>query len=126
MIIIIIQFSNSITSGTAGEDMGYGPNFPNSMAVEFDTFQNTDVGDPAGAHVGIDLQGSVTSNTYSQIAFTNGAPGTHGSTTLEEGPRFFKCVSSSATKPVNLTLQWPMDLYFIIGSCNLYVGLEDH
>ena len=123
MIIIIIQFSNSITSGTAGEDMGYGPNFPNSMAVEFDTFQNTDVGDPAGAHVGIDLQGSVTSKTYSQIGFTNGALWYAWVDYVGGGTQILQVrVSSTATKPVNPTLQWPVNLHSIIGSSNLYVG----
>ena len=103
--------------------MGYGSNFPNSIAVEFDSFQNTDVNDPPLAHVGIDLQGSVKSATYSEVAFTNGALWYAWVDYVGGGTQLLQVrISSTATKPVNPTIQWPVNLYTTIGSPNLYFG----
>src|SRR4030042_6485994 len=51
---------NSSAEGSPGQGLGYG-GIPNSFAVEFDTWQNTDEGDPDANHIGIDLDGPLQS-----------------------------------------------------------------
>jgi hypothetical protein len=59
-ITFIVQ-TNSNTAGGAGGGIGYS-GIPNSMAVEYDTYDNGAFGnDPNGNHVGIDLGGNIAS-----------------------------------------------------------------
>jgi hypothetical protein len=55
----------------AGEYLGYA-GIPNSIAIEFDTYQNTNYGDPAGPHIGIQSNGiaanSPAHNTSANLA----------------------------------------------------------
>jgi hypothetical protein len=50
--------SNSI--GGSGGGIGYG-GIPKSVTVEFDTYQNTEYGDPSSNHVGINTNGNLVS-----------------------------------------------------------------
>ncbi len=57
----IIDTTNGLTAlGAGGGSFGYG-GIPNSLAVEFDTYQNTANSDPINDHIGIDQNGSVIS-----------------------------------------------------------------
>lgn len=60
--VFVVQ-PNSSTVGGSGAGIGYA-GIANSLGIEFDTFQNS--GDPAEDHIGINLDGSVSSlATYS-------------------------------------------------------------
>jgi Tol biopolymer transport system component len=60
------------TAYGVGGGLGY-EGIPNSFAVEFDTWQNTEYGDPDGSHVGVDLNGNVTSVATALVpALTSG------------------------------------------------------
>lgn len=50
--------NNSNSVGASGGAIGYG-GIPKSVTVEFDTFQNWEVGDPSSNHVGINTNGSL-------------------------------------------------------------------
>jgi hypothetical protein len=104
--------------------MGYGPNFPNSFAIEFDTYQNTPVGDPAYTHVGIDFQGSVTSKIYAGVNFADGNLWYAWVDYIGGNAQILQVrVTNSATRPTNPTLQYPVNIYSLMGnSPNLYVG----
>ena len=54
--------------GTTGGALGYenGP-FTPSLMVEFDTYQNTDVGDPVADHIGISSNGSISHNLSAPV-----------------------------------------------------------
>jgi len=58
-LVFAIQTESSSAGGSGG-GMGYG-GITNSVGIEFDIFQNVEYGDPAGHHVGLDTNGSVTS-----------------------------------------------------------------
>ncbi|WP_052158191.1 L-type lectin-domain containing protein, partial [Lacinutrix jangbogonensis] len=55
-IVFVLKTSSAAVVGTAGGDLGYG-GINNSMAVEFDTWQNNDRNDPSNDHVAILLNG---------------------------------------------------------------------
>ena len=58
---------NSNAEGSPGQGLGFG-GIANSFAVEFDTWQNADEGDPDANHIGVDLDGSVTSVATASLA----------------------------------------------------------
>lgn len=58
LAFVVQSVSSSI--GGSGGGLGY-QGIPNSVAVGFDTFQNTQFGDPDGNHIEIDSNGSVNS-----------------------------------------------------------------
>lgn len=54
----VIQAGQGLTAvGSGGGDIGYD-GIPNSIAVEFDTFQNSSNNDPASPHIGIQSNGT--------------------------------------------------------------------
>ena len=73
-LVFAIQRTGTTALGASGEGMGY-LNIGSSVGVEFDTFKNTNRGDPNSNHVGIDTGGSVNSVTTANVAtaFDNGA-----------------------------------------------------
>ncbi len=68
--IVFVLTSNPNGLGAAGEHLGYGngSNQPYSLAVEFDTWQNGNQGDPSYDHIGINAGGVVTHNVYAPVA----------------------------------------------------------
>lgn len=61
--IVFVLTNNPNGLGQAGGGLGYaGGNQPYSLAVEFDTWENGDVGDPSYDHIGIESGGLVTHN----------------------------------------------------------------
>ncbi len=62
----IIDTSNGLNAiGGSGGDLGYGGIAGNSLAVELDTYSNPI--EPSSDHIGIDLNGSVTSLTTAGV-----------------------------------------------------------
>ena len=60
--------------GGDGGNLGYAG--LSGFAIEFDPIQNTEFGDPAYAHVGLDVAGSVTSNATARVPFNMLGTGT--------------------------------------------------
>lgn len=56
----VIQPNSNTALGEGGGFLGY-ETIPNSLAVEFDTYYNADLGDLNNNHTGIDINGSVVS-----------------------------------------------------------------
>lgn len=111
----------SNTAGGGGGGIGYA-GITNSVGVEFDTYNN---GEPGGGnHVGIDLNGSVTSVTSLAIPgrFNDGAVwfawvDYNGVTDLLEVR-----VSNTPARPAAATIFTTVDLPTILGTTNAFVG----
>lgn len=113
---------NSNTAGGAGAGIGYG-GIPNSIAIEFDTFENFELpSDTNGNHIGIDQNGSVDSLQVVEIAtrlndgMTKYAWIDYNGTTLEV--RF----SQTNSRPAAPVLSRQIDLDTIVGGTQAFIG----
>ncbi len=113
---------NASTAGGGGGGIGY-QGIPNSLAVEFDTWDNgLGAGDPNGNHVGVDLNGSVFSVTTATVAtrMNNGAVWwawiDYNGTVLELR------LSQTSTRPSSPTLSYAVNLASVLGGTQAYVG----
>jgi hypothetical protein len=119
-IVFAVQ-TVSNTAGGGGGGIGYA-GITNSVGVEFDTYNN---GEPGGGnHVGIDLNGSVTSVTSLAIPgrFNDGAVwfawvDYNGVTDLLEVR-----VSNTPARPATATIFTTVDLPTVLGTTNAFVG----
>ena len=67
---IVFQNNGIPTCGTAG--MGIGAlGIPNSLIIEFDTWQNPELGDPVQDHVGISSNGMMNHNLHPPVPVAN-------------------------------------------------------
>ncbi|NTU72358.1 MAG: hypothetical protein HGB10_11155 [Coriobacteriia bacterium] len=101
---------------SVGSGLGYG-DIPDSLAVEFDTFANGAVGDPDGNHVGIDLNGSVTSTVTAVPSFILQG-GDTGYAWIEydgDSDMLYVRVSNSDIRPSAPLLSKSVDLYGCYG-----------
>lgn len=116
---VVQPVSSSIGGGGGG--LGYAGVSP-SVAVEFDTFWNGGAGEPNSNHIGIDVNGSVSSVASVGISpdFDDGnlwyAWIDYDGTTLEVR------AGQSATRPLAATLSHAIDIQAIIGTSTAYVG----
>lgn len=113
---------NSNTAGGAGGGIGYA-GIPNSVAVEFDTWNNGVVlGDPDGNHVGVDLNGSIASVITVPIA-----------TRMNDGNVWYAWIdyngsvlelrlSQTNVRPVAATMSYAVNLTTVIGTTQAFVG----
>jgi hypothetical protein len=114
--------TNASNVGGAGGGIGYA-GIDNSVAVEFDTFDNSEPG--ASNHVGVDVDGNMTSvATTGQLApdFDDGnvwfAWVDYNGVTQSLETRW----AQSSTRPVGSMLSTTLDLPTILGSPNVFVG----
>lgn len=127
LIFVVQTVSNSV--GSAGEGIGYGGIRP-SLGIEFDTYQNAPPylgpynGDPSGNHVGVDLNGSLTSlaTTNEPTRFNNGQVWNawidyDGSSNLLN-----VYWSLNATRPIAPELSYNVNLSQVLGQNTGYVG----
>mmetsp|Transcript_27793 Transcript_27793/g.90416 ORF Transcript_27793/g.90416 Transcript_27793/m.90416 type:complete len:554 (-) Transcript_27793:1828-3489(-) len=61
----VLQSNGSSSVGESGDQLGYG-GIPDSLAIEFDTFANRDIGDINDLHVAVHTGGCRTPNSASQ------------------------------------------------------------
>ncbi|MFZ4785078.1 MAG: lectin-like domain-containing protein [Flavobacteriales bacterium] len=66
-ICFVLQTVGTSAIGESGGGMGY-LNFGNSLGIEFDTWQNSDYGDPFEDHLAIEMNGDINHNSASNIA----------------------------------------------------------
>jgi hypothetical protein len=115
--------TNASTVGGAGGGIGY-QGLPNSVAVEFDTYDNGEFG--GSNHVGIDVNGSmssIVSTPFLAPDFDNGALWwawvDYNGATQQMDVRW----AQNATRPAAAMLSAiGLDLPTILGSSNVYVG----
>ncbi len=117
LVFVVQPVSASI--GGAGGGMGYQGVSP-SLGVEFDTWWNG--WDPDSNHVGVDLNGSMTSAAVVSVApsFDDSnlwyAWVDYNGTTLEVR------ANQSGTRPGAATLAWNVNLPSVIGTTSAYIG----
>jgi tetratricopeptide (TPR) repeat protein len=113
------------TAGTSGGGIGYAGLNP-SFAVEFDTWQNSEFGDPAGPHIGVDLNGSVRSVATALTAPLN----------IRDGGQYYSWIdydganktievrlSSTEVRPVTASLiKTGIDLSNVLNMDEVFVG----
>ncbi len=119
-IVFAVQ-AVSNTAGGAGGGIGYA-GINNSVGIELDTFNNSEPG--GGNHIGIDLNGSVTSVVSLAIPgrFNDGAVwfvwvDYNGVTDLLEAR-----VSNTSTRPVTASVSTTVNLPVVLGTTNAFVG----
>jgi hypothetical protein len=69
----VIQNNASPLLGNAGAGLGYS-SVPNSLAIEFDTFQNPEATDPDANHIGIHSRGSGANSTDESASLARVVP----------------------------------------------------
>ena len=120
--------NNSNSTGGSGGGIGYG-GIPHSATVEFDTYENDEYGDPSSNHVGINVNGVLTSLTTANVSpdFDNG--GSWWAWVDYDGVTGNLAVrwAQNSMRPNDPMLSWAMSLPQILGTTtspveDAYVG----
>ncbi len=121
-LVFVVQRSGPTALGSSGEGLGYLGIAP-SVGVEFDTWQNTNRGDPNSSHVGVDTGGSVTSLATANVVnpwLDNGAKWTawvdYNGSVLEVR------ASQNGIRPATALLSQTINVANTIGGNTAYVG----
>jgi hypothetical protein len=119
-IVFVIQPVSS-TVGAVGGGIGY-QGIPNSLGVEFDTWNNGVPLDQDGNHVGVDLNGSVASVAAVAIParINNGA--TWFAWIDYDGTTLTLRLSQTSTRPAAPTLSQVVNLASVLGTTQAFVG----
>lgn len=113
---------NAATAGGGGGGIGYA-GIPNSVAVEFDTFNNgTGAGDPDGNHVGVDLNGSLASVVAVPIPGRMNDGNVWYAWVDYNGTVLELRLSNTQQRPATATLTHTVNLASIIGGAQAFVG----
>ena len=118
---------SSPTAGDGGEGLGYG-GVAHSIAVKFDTYQNSDTHDPSHNYIGVALAGDMDNSNYSngqKTVATNFDNGSVWSVWIDyDGSMLsvYAVNSSSAGKPSTPTLTYSFDAGSILGGVGAFVG----
>lgn len=102
-ITFVVQSSSPTALGAAGGNLGYA-GIENSVAVEFDNWQNTQFDDPSANHIGI-LSGGSASHGFGPVAVVPGgfADGNlHTATVSYSGGEIRVSLDGSATPVVSM------------------------
>jgi len=96
-----------------GEFMGYG--IENSLAIEMDTYQNPDNGDPNSNHIGLDYNGTVKSafTTSPSAQLDNGLPWYVWVSYAASGQTLSVWVSNSSAQPAVTTFSSKVDCMLV-------------
>jgi hypothetical protein len=122
-LVFVVQ-TNSNSVGGAGGGIGYA-NLPNSLGIEFDSYQNTDIGDINNNHVGVDLSGNITSAAQIASPFlldsgTNLTAWIDYNSTTQLLEIF---LNNANSRPVNPLLTYNVNLQSVLGGSNqAFVG----
>jgi hypothetical protein len=122
IVFVVLTVANNV--GGAGGGIGYS-GIPNSVGVEFDTFNNgLGLNDPDGNHVGIDLGGNFGPFPAVPFAtrFNNGAIWNAWVDYNGASHQLDVRVGASATRPAAPFTSANVDLSTVLGSPNAFVG----
>jgi hypothetical protein len=122
LVFVVQTVANNV--GTGGGGIGY-QNIPNSVGIEFDTWNNGSIDNNSSNHVGIDLNGSVSSVVLTEVTeadMNNGAVWNawvdyNGATNLLEVR-----LSQSAVRPTAAIASLVRNLANDLGTTNAFVG----
>ncbi len=119
-LVFAVQ-TNSSSAGGGGGGIGF-QGIPNSVGIEFDTYNNGEVG--AGNHIGVNLNGSVASVATQAVA-----------TRMNDGNVWFAWVDYSGVtdalevrlaqadlRPDVATLSYTVDLTTVLGQTDAFIG----
>lgn len=113
---------NAATAGGGGGGIGY-QGIPNSVAVEFDTFDNgVGAGDPNGNHVGVDLNGSVNSVIALPVPGRMNDGNVWYAWVDYNGSVLEMRLSTTSQRPAGATLAYTVNLASVIGGTQAFVG----
>ena len=121
----VVQRVGASAVGSSGEGLGYLNIGAASVGVEFDTWQNTNRGDPSSNHIGINTAGSVTSLQTANVSpdFDSASTGTKWSAWIDYNGSILEVrVSNNGVRPVTATLSRAMDLTSLLGGSTAFVG----
>jgi hypothetical protein len=118
-----IQPAGPTALGGYGQDLGYG-GLETSLAVEIDTYNNGEMDQDNGNHVGIDLNGNMAAVVQYNVpvSMKNGAVW-HAWVDYDGLRKILEVrISESATRPVQAQLSYQVDLVQILGPHLAFVG----
>lgn len=124
-LVFVVQ-TNSNSVGGLGGGIGYA-GLPNSVGIEFDTWNNGAGDNNSSNHVGIDLNGNVSSAALAEVALGDMNNGDiwsawvdyNGATGLLE---VRLALGANAARPGSSLLSYNTDLASILGSTDAFVG----
>ena len=113
--------------GGGGGSMGYGSptNITNSLAVEFDTYQNGEYNDPNSNHIGVDTNGNLTSlTTYSSPPDLNSGSSLYAWVDYNGATNQLDVyINTTSAKPGSPVISQGVAIYSLVGS-QVYVGFS--
>jgi len=129
LAFIIQQYANSW--GAPGGGLGYEGLPGKSIAIEYDTYRNSEYNDPDINHIAIDFGGSVKhpDNTY----YANSTKLNKAGINLTDGKTFYSWIDYDGTKvdvristttmrPATAVFSYPCDLATYFDGANVYYG----
>jgi len=120
-MVFVIRDPGSSSLGSAGGSLGYG-GIGNSVGIEFDNFYN-DAFDPAiGNHIGIDINGSVTSVVTAPVSPLSNGTGPWYAWVDYNGTTLSVSTNTTGVKPGTAMLSTVIDIASTIASPTAYVG----
>ncbi len=122
LVFVVQTVGNNV--GGAGGGIGYA-NLPNSVGIEFDTWNNGGGDNSSSNHIGIDVNGNMSSVVLAEVTEADMNNGDiwnawvdyNSATQLLEAR-----LTRSATRPTTAILSHTLDLATILGTTNAYVG----
>lgn len=121
LVFVVQTVANNV--GGFGGGIGYD-GIPNSVGIEFDTYNNGGIDGNNGNHVGVNLGGNISSVARQNIGtrMNNGDiwyswVDYNGATDLLEVR-----LSQTGSRPLAATLSYTVDLLGVLGQPNAYVG----
>ena len=122
LVFVVQTVGNNV--GGSGGGIGYA-GLPNSVGVEFDTWNNGGGDNNSSNHIGIDLNGSMSSVVLAEVTEADMNSGDiwnvwidyNSATTLLEAR-----LTRAATRPAGATLSLTQDLAAVLGTTNAFVG----
>jgi len=117
----LTTYSNNY--GQVGDGIGYG-GLPQSIAIEFDTYDNGYPIDINGNHVGIDINGNIQSFTSAGYGTRMNDGNVHWAWVDYDGDSQILSVriSDDSTRPIDAFLSANINLVNIFGNPNCFVG----
>jgi len=119
-IVFAVQ-TVSNTAGGGGGSIGYGGITP-SVGVELDTFNNGAQDQNNGNHMGIDLNGDMTSLVLTPFSPRFNNANVWFAWVDYDGTKIEGRVAETATRPSSPTVSLPVNLVNVLGTTNAFVG----